>query len=260
MKKIIGFLLIIALCIPALFACDSVKDSLPSEIPQVTPEGTEKEKEISDVAKVAKMYEVSQPTKVVATTKQVLVKDILELNCSYEMVTGYINGAPAYTFESSTESIRTVEEGGKNDEVKPIKVPTTVLEEYIEGFGLRVSTTVDGQTAVGNWDNNPELETKSIGKGKMAINLKDKYVKNVEYEDGVLSFTIPSSKVSTVLGKTYAKYISGDVKVVITNDGAQITSIELEYTIAGDTGSHVVDSKMYVKVEYSYDIEKITID
>ena len=256
MKKIIGFLLIISLCLPALFACDNLKDSLPSEIPQVNTD----EKELSDVAKVAKMYEVSAPTKVVATTKQVLVKDVLELDGSYEMLTGYVNGVAAYIFTSNTESIRTVEEGGKNDEVKAIKVPTEIIEEYIEGIGLRVSTTVDNQTTVGDWDNNPEIETKAIGKGKMAINIKDKYLTDVEYKDGVLSFTIPKDKVSSVLGKTYAKYISGDVKVVITNDGAQITSIELEYTISGDTSSNVGASKMYVKVEYSYDIEKITIN
>ena len=260
MKKIIISLLIVALCVPALFACDeatgNMAESFPSTIPQVTPPASDSP--VSDVQAVAKMYEVSQPTKVVAITKQVLIDGILELNCSYEMVTGYIDGLSAYVYKSSVEGVRSVEDGGRNDEVKPIKETSHTLEEYIEGTGVRVTTVKENEEFSGGFDK--LAETKAIGKGKMAINLKDKYVEDVEYSDGTLSFTIPEKYVSSVLGKTYAKYISGDVKAVITNDGAQITSIELVYTISGSSSNNVSSSEMYVKVDYSYDIEKITIE
>ena len=107
MKKIIISLLIVALCVPALFACDeatgNMAESFPSTIPQVTPPASDSP--VSDVQAVAKMYEVSQPTKVVAITKQVLIDGILELNCSYEMVTGYIDGLSAYVYKSSVEGV-----------------------------------------------------------------------------------------------------------------------------------------------------------
>lgn len=261
MKKITVFLLIVALCIPALFACDQVNtnmtDALPSTLPQVTPGGNPNDN-LSDAERVAEMYSVSQPTKVVASTKQVIVSGVVELSCSYEMTTGYVGGNAAYVYTSHVESVRTVEDGGKNDEVKPIKTWAKTIEEYVEGKGVRTTSKNEVDEYVSDW--NAEAESKAIGKGKMAINLADKYIEDAKYEDHVFTFKIPKANVSSVLGKTYSKYIAGDVQVVITDDGAQITSIELTYNIKGDSDSNVNQSTMYVKVEYSYDIEKITIE
>ena len=52
----------------------------------------------------------------------------------------------------------------------------------------------------------------------------------------------------------------GDVEVTIVNDGAVITSIELHYFLAANEAANLVESEMTVKVVYTYDLERITIE
>ena len=149
MKKIVVLLLIAALVVPALFSCT----------PQV----------ITPVNVVAGMYKVSQPTKVVATTKQIIVPDILELDGRYEIVTGYVDSKPASVYKMQTEEIRSVEEGGQNEEVKELVKTTSRVVEAIEGKGSRING--------GDW--NEEGTVWNIGRGRMALNLSNDYVKSV---------------------------------------------------------------------------------
>lgn len=240
MKKIIVFVLVMALCVPALFSCDIVD--------KITGSSGGDNIEVSPVSTVAAMYKMSEPTKIVASTKQ----DIggLELNCNYELVTGHVDNRPASVFTVNSEEIRTVEDGGNNQEVKDLIKKTTRKTEAIEGTGSRVNG--------GDWD--PNGAPYKIVRGGMALNLKEEYMQNVKYENHTLTFTVTSQNAAAVLGESYAGNVSGDVKVTIVDDGAVITSIELNYLIKGDESINLVESEMTVKVIYTYDLERITIE
>ena len=232
MKKIIVLMLVVALCATAFTSCALI-DKFFGE-------------EDTTLVDVAAMYNMSSPTKVVATTEQKFAS--YELNCSYELVTGYVDNNLASVYTVTTEELRTVEEGGNTDEVKDMIKSTTKKTEAIEGFGAR--------TNGGDWD--PAGTVWAIGRGRMALNLDATAITNMVYENNVLTFTVPADKAATVLGADYAKYISSDVQVTIVNDGAVVTSVELHYYLAGD-GANLAESEMTVKVAYTYDLERITI-
>ena len=229
MKKIVVLLLIAALVVPALFSCNS----------QITP-----------INLVDGMYRVSQPTKVVATTKQIIVPDILELDGEYEIVTGYVDSKPASVFKMTTEEIRSVEEGGQNEEVKDIVKTNTRVIEAIEGKGSR--------TNGGEW--NEEGTAWTIGRGRMTLNLSNDIAKSYTYNNQTLNLVVAKENAAKVLGEEYAQYIDSDVNIVVVDDGAVVTSVELTYYIAANEEVNLGRSEMHVKVNYTYDIEKITIE
>ena len=231
MKKIIVFMLVVALCVPALFSCDMITNLINNPL-----------------TSVMKMYSMSSPTKVVATTTQKISG--VELNCSYELITGYVDNKPASVYISKTEEIRSVEDGGNNDEIKDIIKSSTRKTEAIEGVGSRVNG--------GDW--NPDGTVWTISRGGMAINLDKKLVENVVYANNTLTFTIPKANVGAVLGEDYASDIAGDVDVTIVDDGAVIASIELHYFLVANEDANLVESEMNVKVVYTYDIERINIE
>ena len=231
MKKIIVLILAVALCVTALTSCQYL-DMLKGD---------------STLEDVATMYNMSAPTKVVATTEQNFGS--YELNCSYEIVTGYVDNSRASVYTVTTEELRTVEEGGKTEEVKDMIKSTTKKTEAIEGFGSR--------TNGGEW--NPEGDVWTIGRGRMAINLEESALTNVVYENNTLTFVVPEANVATVFGADYAANIASDVEVTIVNDGAVVTSVDLHYYLAGD-GANLPETEMTVKLVYTYDLERITIE
>lgn len=237
MKKILVFMLVVAISVAALTSCDLINGLLGNNV---------EEPQDNTLSKIATMYSMSAPTKVVATTEQKIGS--YSLNCSYELVTGHVDDSLASVYTVTTEQLRTVEEGGKSDEVKDMIKSTTNKTESIEGFGSR--------TNGGEWD--PEGSVWTIGRGRMAINLKEEAVTNVNYTDHTLTLVVPQANAATVLGAEYAKNISSDVEITIVDDGAVITSIELHYYLAGD-GANLDESEMTVKVLYTYDLERITI-
>ena len=231
MKKIIVLMLTVALCVAALTSCQYL-DMFKGD---------------STLDDVAAMYNMSAPTKVLATTEQNFGS--YELNCSYEIVTGYVDNSRASVYTVTTEELRTVEEGGKTEEVKDMIKTTTKKTEAIEGFGSR--------TNGGDW--NPEGDVWTIGRGRMAINLEESALTNVVYENNTLTFVVPVANVATVFGESYAANIASDVEVTIVNDGAVVTSVDLHYYLTGD-GANLPETEMTVKVVYTYDLERITIE
>ena len=237
MKKILALILIVALCIPALFSC-------------------KKENPLDDVTK---MYNQSAPTKVVATTTHKIGS--YQLNGSYEIVTGMVDGAPASVYTTVIEELRTVEEGAATEDILEMIKKTTRITESIEGQGSRVKSVVDdGTWTIGKW--NPNGTVWTIGRGTMGLNLDADAIANMVYENNKLTFTIPEGNAATVLDEfgqwTYSEDIVGEVSVTIVDDGAVINSIELHYFLKGD-GENLENSEMTVKVEYIYDINEITI-
>ena len=248
MKKIIVFMLVIALCATVLSSCDVINGLMNNntDTPN-TEDPAPVEKEDTTLSDIAAMYNMSAPTKVVATSVQNFGS--YELNCSYEIVTGYIDNSLASVYTVTTEELRTVEDGGNTEEVKDMIKSTTKKTEAIEGFGSR--------TNGGEW--NPDGSVWTIGRGRMAINLDKNAVTNVVYKDHTLTFTVPNANVATVLGNEYAKNIAGDVTITIVDDGAVINYVELHYNLKGD-GANLAESEMTVKVTYTYDLERITIE
>lgn len=236
MKKILAFILVAALCVTALTSCDVINNLL----------GNTEEPKDNTLPSIAAMYNMSSPTKVVATTEHKIGS--YELNSSYELITGYVDNSLASVYTVTTEELRTVEEGGNTDEVKEMIKSTTKKTEAIEGFGARVNG--------GDWD--PEGAVWAIGRGRMAINLQEDAVTYVNYENHTLTLIVPKANAATVLGADYAKNIASDVEITIVDDGAVITSIDLHYFLAGD-GANLGESEMTVKVIYTYDLERITI-
>ena len=230
MKRILVLMLVVALCLTALTSCKLLG----------------KKDEDTTLSQIAEMYSKSAPTKVVTVTKQTIAG--VELNCSYELVTGYVDNKNASVYTETIEQIRTVEEGGNTNEVKDLIKTTTKKTEAVEGFGAR--------TNGGDW--NPQGTIWVIGRGRMALNLDESCLNNVAYENHTLTFTVSAANAGTVLGAEYATDIEGDVSVTIVDDGAVITSIELHYFLKGE--GNVVASEMSVKVVYTYDLERITID
>ena len=237
MKKIIVLILTVALCMAALSSCNFIDKLLNKNV----------EVEKTPLDEVAAMYNMSAPTKVSAVTKQTI--SATTLTCTYELVTGQVDNLPASVYTVVSEEFDSVENGGATDVVKPLIKSTTKKTEAIQGVGSRVNG--------GEW--NPEGTIWSIGRGGMAINLDNASVTNVTYADHVLSFTVPQANVAVVLGEDYSKNIDSDVEITITVDGAVVTSIELHYFLKGDESIHLPQSEMKVTVDYTYDIEKITI-
>lgn len=229
MKKIIALILALVLCTASLASCELIMG-----------------KKDTTLTDVATMYNQSAPTKVLTTTVQKF--DSYQLNCSYEIVTGYVDNSRASVYTVTTEELRTVEEGGNNEEVKDMIKTTTKKIEAIEGYGSR--------TNGGEW--NPEGEVWTIGRGSMALNLVEDALVNVAYDNHTLTFVVPVANAATVLGAEYAADIVSDVDVKIVDDGAVVTAVELHYYLAGD-GANLGQTEMTVKVVYTYDLEKITI-
>lgn len=233
MKKIIVFMLALALCLASFTSCKFFN--------KVT------NKFKSPLEDVQTMYNSSAPTRIVATTKQVFQS--YELNSKYEIILGQVDGMDASVYNVTEEKLESLESAGGTEVVKPLIKTVTTKTESIAGIGSRT----DG----GPW--NPEGGATVIGRGSMAINLDKDRVTDVNYQDHVLTFTIPNANIDAVLGGAFSSGIAGDVKVTIVDDGAVVTSIELHYTLLGNDKAGLPQSEMIVKVEYTYDLEQITI-
>ena len=214
-------MLTIALCVTAITSC-----------------GKQKPKKI--IEEINEMYSNSAPTMVVTTTKQVF--NSYELNCRYELKNGMVDGKAASVYTTVVESPESIENAGGSDIVKPFINRTEHTTIAVEGIGTKTDN--------GNWD--PAGTITSIGRGSMALNLDKDTITDVVYENNVLTFVIPNEHIDTVLGAGASTGIEGDVKVTLVNDGAVVTSVELRYTLAGDSKANLGSSEMIIFVEYPF--------
>ena len=230
MKKLLALILVLSLSLAALIACK--KD-----------EGTD----TTDLSKVAAMYAISQPTKVVATTTHQFGSKTL--TGTYELKTGYIDGTtPAATYKSEYQQMRDVASGSGQEIVNPIE-DVTELIEYVEGKGTR--TTLNGKR--GSW--NKEGEAIIPAKGAIALNLDGEVITQFTYENDVLTFTVPAAGTETVLGMQ----IDADVLVAVTTNGTEVIGVSISYTEAANAETNVEQTVVTIKVDYYYDLQVITI-
>ena len=229
MKKLLALILVLSLSAVALIACK--KDATDT----------------TDLDKVAAMYAISRPTKIVATTTHQFGSKTL--TGTYELKSGYIDGdTPAATLKSEYQQMRDVDSGSGQEILNAIE-DVTELVEYVEGKGTR--TTLNGKR--GSW--NKEGESIIPAKGAIALNLDSSVITQFTYENDVLTFTVPASGTETVLGMQ----IDSDVLVAVTTNGVDILGVSISYTEAANAETNVEQTVVTIKVEYDYALQVITI-
>ena len=241
MKKIIAMILAL-LCVFAVVSCGD-----DEEIVEKTPE------EIAIEATLA-CYAASAPTKVVTKSVRDFGADAYKLNADYVLVTGRIDGKIATVRTYSEDRLLSVEDGSGSVILNPIQTfPGS--DEYLEGKGRRV----DG----GAWIEDGLNFAPTAG--SLTINITKDNVTDITYSEAkfnnVLSFTIAYDKVDEVFGTDADEnsYFDNDsdVKVTITNDGAVITRVVIEYSIEED--DEYPAQSVVIDTTYSYDLEAVTL-
>ena len=226
MKKIIAVVLLLACACATLSSCGEAKDA---------------------VASVNRMFSAYAPTRIYTTTE--FVAGDYTLTGTHEIKTGYIDGKRASSSVRDYEELIPWEEAGVSDYVT---LPWTRVKEvkyYHEDRGLRKGS--------GKWD--PTGDDFAPMAGDIAPNFTTGNVKNVKVDKKAktVSFTVPGEKAFDVFG--FEGIVDSDIDVVITHDGAVITSITLSYTIYGFEINYP-DVEITIKTLYSYSAETITFD
>ncbi len=200
---------------------------------------------------VAEMYGNSAPTKIVSRTVQ--TSGDITFTGKYTLVTGVIGGKDAAIYEEDYQELRTVEEGGQTTTIYEYIKDVHNRFEYIEGKGTR-QVHPDTHITITDW----KLDGKvfSIEAGSFAVNLKGKYLKDEAYDAATKTFSalVLEKHTASVFGES----IASDVKIAITNNGAEIISVHVEYDLPAD--GEVKETHIVIDVEYTYDNERISID
>ncbi len=224
MKKIIAIILAIT-CAFAMFSCQ--------------------EKKADPIDTLNAMYKASAPTKVVTNTTEVLGS--ITLSGTSTLKTGKIDGKIATTYTYSYQELREIEDGISSIE-KPWK-EVAGSKEYLEDKGVRING--------GKWDEDGFNFAPSTGSIIVKIT-KDNTTDFVADEaTKTITFKVAAEKTAEVFGEDNA--IAADVTVTVTHDGAVVTSTALSYTLESSEDEYP-DAVVTVKVDYTYDLEEITID
>ena len=227
MKKIICFILVLALGTFAMIACNNDDDGP------------------SDAARVAAMFEASQPTKSVVVTEQQFGTN--NLKGVYTVTVGTVDGAEAAVETTEQYRLTTIPEGS-GQEIMDYQLVESNKREYIAGKGVRVNG--------GNWDGTaPSIIPV---KGAMSINMSDSLISNARYENKTLTFTVSAANSAAVFGE--ASTLAADSTVTITNDGVRITGITITYILGADAEAGLQETVVTITATYTYDLEPITID
>ncbi len=199
-----------------------------------------------DVAKVADMYDASEPTKIYTTSTQAY--DGKVLTSTSTLTIGKIDGKYASVYISQWDAVADVEEDYES--VAPI-VRKSLTKEYVEEKGLRINALSGG-----TWD--PNGEDFVGNENAVEINLRGG-VTDAVYSNHKLTFTVPAENTLDVLGTE----INADVSGEICDEGAVITSIKLTYTIAEEYDSEnditIPETVVEIYAEYSYDRQSISL-
>ncbi len=225
MKKILAIILALT-CVFAMFSCGK--------------EGIE-----DQVESIERMYSVSAPTKIVATTSSTFGNIVLD--GTYTYVTGKIDGKIATVEQSVYEELASVEDG-KGEIITGAVKTVSSTKEFHEDLGIRESYN----GAFKNWTDGYNFAPVA---GDIAIDLAFENLKDVKYENNTLSFTVTSDKTAAVLGEDYAQ--DADIAVAIVNDGSVVTSITMSYTLEAE--GDYPETAVVISISYEYDIQEVTL-
>lgn len=225
MRRIVAVLLLCAVMTGALVSCGGgVKD-------------------------VLEMYENSAPTKVEAKTVE--TSGSIVLNGLFTITTGNISGKTAAVYEEKYQRMRDIESGGETANVYGEIEDVHNLFHYIDGKGTR-QVNPETFNVISDW--NPEGKVFAINQGVFTLNLKGKYLKGEDYEGHTLTATVPAKHTGSVFGTD----LGVDARLVITDNGAQIVGVHIEYTLPAD--GNVQATTVVIDIKYTYDNERITIN
>ena len=211
------------------------------------------------VAAFVRAYNNSTPTKIATKVERTVGagKSSYTLVSKTSLVAGNIAGKLAAIYEESYQELRDVE-SGSGDTVESVFKTTTVKKEFLQGRGVRVTT--DGKAL--NW--NPRETNFAPTKGSIALAIKEDNinVKSFKIEENrhVMEFTVPKAKVQEVFGANGAVAnvdATSDVNVVLTSNGATITSVVISYSVQGT--KDVPPQVVVIEAHYEYSIQKISI-
>ncbi len=257
MKKIIALLLSLVLafgCVMALASCGECDEHVDADGDKKCDEcGEDYVAPANGVSETLSCYANSQPTKVTTTSKQEFLEidydgekfTAYELNGKTELVTGTINGLLATVETSVMQRIAAISDEAT---IKPVIEEFKSSDEFVQGRGRRYDAI-----------NDPEAEWDSTGynfspaMGAIALNITNANVKDVTYSEApynnVFSCKIDKANAKEVFkGKDIT--CDSDITLTIVNDGAVVTSVTIEYTIAA-VGNNP-ECRVTITTEYEY--------
>jgi len=191
------------------------------------------------------MFASNAPTKIEISTKEVYGENDIELNGTAVLVKGKYDGKNATIYTYERERFSTIEEGS-TEIITPLIVTESGKKEYLEGKGVRV----DG----GRWDDEAYDFAPEVG--AINLNLSEKNLANVMFEDGVFYATIEAAHTSVVLGEAFA--FDYDVELEIKVYDGFITSITLSYVVPED--DDYPEIIISIVANYYYGIQSVTVE
>ena len=204
-------------------------------------------------------YADSVPTKVVTNT-DVEFYDyydtlVYTLVATSELKTGSKDGKLTTTRVTSIDRLLDIAAGAGDVILEPFS-PVKKTEEYQQGLGRR--------TNGGSWraDGLNFAPTSRM----ITLAITEDNITNVKYTEAlynnVLTFTVPVANIDAVFGvdaKGDSKIVSDTaVKVTLVNNGAVVTSVQIEYERIGDDDTYPTQL-VIMKTEYSYDIQDVNL-
>ena len=230
MKKIIAMILALA-CVFAVSSCGE--------------EEVEKTAEQIAVETTLSYYAASVPTRIQTNTERVYGDNFYTLKGEYILETGKTADGLLITVQTyEQDKLRTVAEGSDSVVLEPIYTETG-SEEFLEGSGRRTNGK--------KWVDGANFAPTA---GSIALNLPYDKLTDVTYTtakySNVLSFTVAEDNAADVFGANEDGDCildnESDVLVTITNNGAVITGVTIEYTVEEDDdfpGQTVVIDTVY---------------
>lgn len=230
MKKIIALILSLA-CVFALVSCEGD-----------TPETPDTGAETIGISDIVNMYAASLPTKILTTTKQEISDNNIVLNGTECLVMGKLDGKVTTVYTYERDELNAISD---SDIIEPLIKTVSGSKVYHDK-----KVSIDG----GSWKSGVNFAPTM---GDIAINLDETLLIDVVYDDATstLSFRVAADNTALIFGEDGA--LESDVDVTITNDGAVITGITLDYVIAAT--KDYPETKVSIKTVYTYDLEEITL-
>lgn len=199
-----------------------------------------------DIDKIKECYNRSYPHKIVVeSTQQFGAQSLLSTT---EFTRGTIGPDFVAKKKVNLEQLRSVEDGSGYDVYTYVE---TIKEEQWFRAGVGVSSD-KGTT----WD--AEAENFFPDKGAFALNLDASLMDDINYEDGVMTFTVKKENTKSFFGPETA--ISEDAKVEIHTGGGVVTSVLVSWVKPENMATGVEMTTVSIRADYFYDQQNITFD
>ena len=189
------------------------------------------------------MYKALAPTKVETETTKSWGKYIL-VDTSVLRV-GKIDGDDVSVYEFTETTLDSIESGA-GVAINPPYSTVSHIWEYHSTLGRRE----DG----GKWNKTGDDFTPSVGANALNITAKTVSDVQIDEEERTVSFIVLKKNTKSVFGTE----IGSNVSVVISYSDADITEVNISYSVMDD--DDLPEISVNVNIKYDYAIQQITID